>query len=180
MMNLRGNIDIRTINGRNGPFNVGTLTTSLGEFRIKDACIDEFDVGRYAGEFTLERIYPASYFAGPRLIVEIRAKLAEMVLDDVDELPTENDQEPDPADEPDPTPEPASPVAAEPDHGSQPLSDEPSDERLKSLFGELYPLQAQVKLDPTVDRQRFRAQRNALKDLGYRFDFENQVWKEAA
>src|SRR5699024_5120220 len=75
MIQLRGNINIRTIDGRRGPFNVGALVTPLGEFKVKDACLDQFDEGRYSGEFTIERIYPATYFAATRLIIEVRAQL---------------------------------------------------------------------------------------------------------
>lgn len=37
MINIPGQLAIRTINGRNGEFNVGKLSTSIGEFVIKDA-----------------------------------------------------------------------------------------------------------------------------------------------
>lgn len=187
MLNTRGNIQVRTIDGRNGAFNVGTLTTCLGEFRIKDACIEEFDPERYTGEFTIERVYPASYFAGSRLIVEIHAKLASMVLDGVANMPVETDQESDPADEPEPAPAPgAAPepepetLTPEPDSGPEPTELSFLAASLKDLFGEQYSLQQVVKFDPTVDRRRFRAQRDELKKLGYKFNFEHQLWKAQA
>jgi hypothetical protein len=37
-----------------------------------------------------------------------------------------------------------------------------------------------VKLDPTVDRGLFRAQRDALKGHGYRFDASTQMWEMPA
>ncbi|RMN90867.1 hypothetical protein ALQ51_02062 [Pseudomonas cannabina] len=40
MINLLGYLAIRTISGRNGAFNVGRLSTSIGEFFIKDALLD--------------------------------------------------------------------------------------------------------------------------------------------
>ena len=50
----------------------------------------------------------------------------------------------------------------------------------KALFGdELYALltaHEPVKLDPTVDRIQFRAQRDRIKALGYRFDARLQNW----
>lgn len=184
MIQLRGNINIRTIDGRRGPFNVGALVTPLGEFKVKDACLDQFDEGRYSGEFTIERIYPATYFAATRLIIEVRAQLGGMALDEADELevPADFNAEPDPVDE---TPVAATTeAAAEPETSESAKTSEPeSDEaRLQTLFGTLYPLGESVKLDPTVDRQRFRDQRNTLKRLGYRFQFDDQNWiqREAA
>lgn len=41
MINIPGQLAIRTINGRNGEFNVGKLSTSIGEFVIKDALLDQ-------------------------------------------------------------------------------------------------------------------------------------------
>ena len=35
MINIPGQLAIRTINGRNGEFNVGKLSTSIGEFVIR-------------------------------------------------------------------------------------------------------------------------------------------------
>jgi hypothetical protein len=51
-----------------------------------------------------------------------------------------------------------------------------SDEELAQLFGELWPLGKEVKLDPTVDRGRFRQQRDHLKANGYKFRPLDQVW----
>ena len=48
-----------------------------------------------------------------------------------------------------------------------------------ALFGTLWPLGTQVRLDPTVDRKRFREQRNRLKALGYTFDAIEQIWSNA-
>lgn len=52
-----------------------------------------------------------------------------------------------------------------------------------ALFGEelqqQLALQASIKLDPTVDRITFRAQRDRLKQLGYSFDAKSQTWAVA-
>lgn len=48
MINLPGQLTIRTINGRNGDFNVGRLSTSIGEFVIKDALLDQYNEGSTA------------------------------------------------------------------------------------------------------------------------------------
>jgi hypothetical protein len=50
----------------------------------------------------------------------------------------------------------------------------------KALFGaQIHALVAEratVKLDPTVNREQFRAQRDQLKALGYHFDPKDQTW----
>ena len=51
MINIPGQLAIRTISGRNGEFNVGRLSTSIGEFVIKDALLDQYDEGKYRGDF---------------------------------------------------------------------------------------------------------------------------------
>lgn len=50
----------------------------------------------------------------------------------------------------------------------------------KDTFGELYPLGAEVKLDPTVGRTTLRAQCDRLKTLGYKFQAARQIWVIAA
>ena len=51
------------------------------------------------------------------------------------------------------------------------------------LFGdelaELVRQQATVKLDPTIDRTRLRAQRKRLGELGYTFDSIKQSFSQA-
>jgi hypothetical protein len=49
----------------------------------------------------------------------------------------------------------------------------------KDTFGELYPLGAEVKLDPTVGRTKLRAQCDRLKGLGYKFEAARQTWVKA-
>lgn len=84
MINIPGQLAIRTINGRNGEFNVGKLSTSIGEFVIKDALLDQHIEGKYRGDFAITEIRPSYYTTGGRLVVEIRAKLDSMTLDDSD------------------------------------------------------------------------------------------------
>ncbi|MEW8276331.1 MAG: DUF3275 family protein [Candidatus Thiodiazotropha taylori] len=45
-----------------------------------------------------------------------------------------------------------------------------SHDELKQLFGMIWPLGEQVKLDPTVGRPIFRAQKEYLRSVGYKFD----------
>ena len=181
-MNIDGVLTIRTINGSNGPFNVGRLITDLGEFSVKDTLLEQYEEGRYEGNFNITQIFPASYFAGGRFVVEVRATLKSLSLDGVDDLKPEDTAvaaEPDPADD---RPVAAQATSDKPEEQAEAQTDanvssgEESDE---SLFGTLWPLGTQVKLDPTVDRLKFRLQRNRLKDLGYIFDPREQIWSKA-
>ncbi|WP_122576020.1 DUF3275 family protein, partial [Pseudomonas viridiflava] len=90
--------------GRNGEFNVGGLSTSIGEFVIKDALLDQYDEGKYRGDFAITEIRPSYYTNGGRLVVEIRARLDSMSLEDVANLSAEeaerlSNNETDPIDE---------------------------------------------------------------------------------
>jgi hypothetical protein len=183
-MNIDGVLTIRTINGSNGPFNVGRLITDLGEFSVKDTLLEQYEEGRYEGNFNITQIFPSSYFSGGRFVVEVRATLKGLSLDGVDDLKPEDTavaSEPDPADD---QPIPAKAVA--PEKADQPIEAQVEgsvptvEEGDESLFGMLWPLGTQVKLDPTVDRLKFRNQRNRLKDLGYAFDPREQIWSKAA
>lgn len=161
MIKLSGSVQIRSIAGRNGPFNVGRLNTEIGEFAVRRG-IEEFDAGVYSGEFTISRIYPASFVIGGRSIVEIRADVEAIALVDVDTT-VEGDAVALPA-EPEPEPET---ITALPDEDAE-------------LFGELWPLGEKVKLDPTVDRSILRAQAARLKEIGYQFQPVGRLFQKAA
>ena len=48
------------------------------------------------------------------------------------------------------------------------------------LFGGLWPLADNVRLDPTIDRPVLRRQAARLKELGYHFQPLGRVWKQDA
>ncbi len=174
MLKLSGVLTIRTIDGRNGPFNVGRLITELGEFSVKDTLLDQYEEGKYEGDFGISRIYPSYYLAGGRLVVEVRATLETMALAGIDALTAEDVE---PAAEPDPieeTPATKPDLVASSDRTT--VDDDPDSQ----LFGELWPLEGKVKLDPTVDRARFRRQKEQLKKLGYLFQPLGQYWEKPA
>ena len=101
MQKLSGVLTIKSIQGRNGPFNVGTLMTELGDFSVKDAILEPYEEGKYEGDFGVPRIYPSSYFSNGRMVVEVRAKLETISLQSIDHnmgSPCLED-EPDPMDE---------------------------------------------------------------------------------
>jgi hypothetical protein len=173
-------LTIKTINGRNGPFNVGRLLAEEGEFAVKESLLDQYEEGRYEGDFGVSRIYPSYYIAGGRIVVEVRATVETVALAGIEGLAPEDAA---PMEEPDPMEEvpqaqasqgvPAKEQAEVPEATQAPVAEESTDE---ALFGSLWPLGTSVKLDPTVDRKAFRAQRDRLKQLGYRFQAVGQVW----
>lgn len=174
MISIHGALTVRVINGRNGEFRVGKLNSEIGEFTIKSAHIEEFDEGLYEGLFSIAKIYASSYTSGNRITTEVRAELAGLQLDGVDTTPPPAEPaEPDPMDEEKAAkPEPKAKPAARPaTKASAPV--EAAD---AALFGESWPLGDTVKLDPTVGRDTFRRQRDALKALGYQFEPTAQTW----
>jgi hypothetical protein len=201
MITLQGTLTVRTINGRNGPFNVGRLLTEIGEFAVKDPELDQYEEGRYEGTFGINLIYPTSYVAGGRMVMEVRARIGLWSLDDIDDLKPEDQEpivEPDPLEETPPVGatsasddarQPEADTDARTEHTAEPIEVEPqtttadtppeADQSLAALFGELWPLGKEVKLDPTVDRSQFRQQRDHLKAAGYQFRPLDQLWVQA-
>ena len=179
-----GTLVIKEIKGANGKFCVGDLNTPLGEFKVKEPILDQFQEGRYEGEFLIERFYLSSYVWRGKSTTDIRAKVQDIFLDTVDEGKVEETQsEPDPiATEPSAAPtQAASPDAPVPAVTvSEEGSLDPVYQALLELFGvDLAVLvrdNEAVKLDPTVDRALFRSQRDRLKEIGYVFDAKSQVW----
>ncbi len=203
MIAIPGRLTVREITGRKGKFVVGDLVTEVGNFKVKDTILDQFEPGVYSGTFMVLNIYPDSYIWQGRVTTEIRAKVHEIHLDHEDKNPPAAElmpSEPDPAEQaqggneapapatadvnrlPDAVPTPAPTPTPTP----QPEETAPSgpdgcdaDMDLKLFGAELYQAVqngCQVKLDPTIDRTKFRAQRDRLKSLGFAFDASAQTW----
>lgn len=110
-----GQLTLRTIKGRNGPFNVARLATPIGEFVVKDAELEQYPEGKYDGEFVIRYIFPKAYPAGGGMRFEIRANLDGMTLSGLDKLSRDEArkfgaQEIDPLDEDQPQPAVAAPI----------------------------------------------------------------------
>lgn len=198
MITIEGNLAIRTIAGRHGDFNVAKLATSIGDFVIKDALLDQYVEGRYQGQFAISKIKPSYYTTGSgSLIVEIRAFLDSMTLDGMDDLSAEEATSLDnPIQDPIEEDKPVKPAAAPPkappslidddkpfgmsDHEVQKASpvNTPPANLDADLFGTLWPLSNDVRLDATVDRLTQREQVKRLRELGYTMDFKTQLWKK--
>lgn len=198
MITLPGQLAIKTIHGRNGDFNVGRLSTSIGEFVIKNAELDQYDEGKYDGDFVITEIRPSTYNTSGRMVIEIRAHLGGMTLSNIDRLSKDeaqrlSPQEVDPIDEETQAPAAAArppartkarstrdPLVDTTPFGSEPAaassSNTSAEEDDAALFGMLWPLSETVKLDATVDRRVLRQQRDRLDAMGYRFEPLSQDW----
>jgi len=123
-----GQLKLRTIRGRHGPFNVGLLACPLGEFVVKDPEFEQYKEGKYDGEFAIGRIFAKSFVSLGGVRVEIRASLNGMTLSGIDKLGREearnfNVQEVDPIDEDQPATALATPTAASAPSSNDPLID---------------------------------------------------------
>ena len=203
MQVLDGTLVVEAVNGQYGSFNVGILKTSIGEFKIKDAALDQFKAGVFEGRFTLEKIYVESKPWRNGIFTNLMVKIAV----DGYQIAEENDgpaeapsaqAEPDAIDVPVSTEKPTSTEPAISESVKDEQSSIPEAEAAKSenldesdatdpdeeLFGiELYAIFKNrievIELDTTVDRVKFRMQIGRLKDVGYAFDSLNQVWRLA-
>ncbi|HGW5375669.1 TPA: DUF3275 family protein [Pseudomonas aeruginosa] len=137
-----GQLTLRTIHGRNGPFTVGRLVTSIGEFAVKDPELEQYPEGKYDGEFVIRYIFPKSYPVGGGMRFEIRANLDGMTLNGIDKLSRDEarsfaTQDVDPLDE-----ELGTPPAATPAKSSKPSRP-------------AKPAPVQASADPLVDTTPF-------------------------
>lgn len=191
MEKLRGTLVVEEINGRRGPFCVGMLQTSIGDFKVTDKELDQFAPGRYAGEFLIEELRTKTVPWRKGTFTYIQALIAEggFLIDEEDQVHGGDEpvqSEPDPLDVEDTTGQAAAPAApaTEPSRrkpAEHPKPQAPAAGDDQGIFGiELYPLFAQrqspIALDATVDRQLFRQQRERLKEAGYRFISTAQHW----
>ncbi len=192
---VSGTLMIRDIPKRaGGSFKVGKLSTHIGQFEVKDPELDQYDAGTYSGNFCIDKIYPAHYIAGGKIVIELRAVLSCFVLAGFDTETGEVEPlEVDPVDEekaaiaiPEPAPVDSAPEDEAPaTDGMKVMSvEEERAFRLEQMdrdtFGELYPLGAEVKLDPLVGRAKLRSQCDRLKVHGYKFQAARQTWAFAA
>jgi len=196
-----GTLCVETIRGKHGPFNVGKLITDIGVFKVKDKELDQFEPGEYTGKFWVEKVTTASNPWRGGYFTEIVAKIAEggFLIDDEQAPsthPGEAQAEPDPLDaERHDGPPPVTPPLLTPSGESDelgegtasapamptpeplPVADEEADLKLFGLeIYDLFVAGDDISLDPTVDREQFRMQRDRLKASGYRFRAQSQVW----
>jgi hypothetical protein len=181
---LEGKLTIKVTHGRKGDFSVGSLSTSIGEFKVKDAILDQYQEGEYRGAFVVTQVYQSSYAWKGRVISDLCAHVSEIMLVEAEEKPireTESQAEPDPAmlDTKAPLPPDAGDAGADVAQ-AVPRVEVDSDDPDVGLFGDLYDTviaKKPVKLDPAIDRGQFRQQRDRLKALGFKFAAATQTWE---
>lgn len=212
---------VKKIRGARGDFCVADLSCEEGEFKVKDAVLDQFEDGEYTGTVWISQIYLRQYVSWGKGITEICARLHDLQLNEnYERLAPAEHIEPDPLEEeqaplqktaqlpvqqfaqqPQPSPQPSQeafepgtkpdspmdrlkkklsrigkkPVAGAETQKSQNAAGDPSE-----LFGEVWErivAREPVRLDATVDRERFRAQIAAMRDqYGYKLNSNTQVW----
>ncbi|RJX68688.1 DUF3275 family protein [Vibrio sinensis] len=177
MVQITGSLAIKTVTGRYGDFNVATLDCELGKFAIRDAMLDEYNEGTYQGTFGVKRIFSGSYQTEHRVVIETRAELSGIWLNDYQE-----GKVPEESLESDPLAEERQAQAIQRSERQTPA--QPVDD-VSALFGELWPLGAQigdvVKLTPEVGREVMGRQLTYLKRLidgerVWRFEPKAQHW----
>ena len=177
MVTIKGRMAVNVINGRNGPFSVATLYSDIGDYVVRYEGLDEFDPGTYEGEFIVRdtdiRIRPF----GVGKIIEPVAYLEGMNLYEVDEAKKDSIPEAisDPVSEEKRKSKPKPSADNQVDIEGKSAS-EMTPMELKKLFGEAWPLDEQVKLDPTVGRTHLRAQTTYLKSIGFKYNAKEQTW----
>ncbi len=202
MIILEGHVTNKVIQGVNGDFSVGNFTTDIGQFKIRSQFLDQFDEGEYQIRISVNKIGLNSYMSRRNGIIitemELDVENLEMLdgeimpIDaapiepdasvatedrpsDQDQVIENNDRE---AEKPtidaqsgDDTSDQIEPVT-QPGQSSQLVDDAD----LAALFGHLWPLGIEVKLDSTAVRSQFIKQKDYLKENGYQFNGKNQTW----
>lgn len=189
MITTNGSLTVTRREGSRGSFSVGDLTTPVGEFKVKDTILDQFEPGTYRGTFVIAKIFASAFVWRGRVIAEIRASLADVLIEESKEGDRTREtppKDPDPIDEK-PSGAERTPEAPAPNVKAKPTPATPAEGQAAvadadvALFGQelaaLVAARDSVKLDPTVDREAFRRQRDRLKALGYRFDAKSQSWQ---
>ena len=105
MIKVQGTLRVKKIlQSKNGPFAVGTLNTDVGEFKVKDLLLDQFDEGIYQVTAWISQVFLGHYITGGRCISEIRANLHDLQVQSEEQrgagtVGNETIIEPDPLDE---------------------------------------------------------------------------------
>ena len=171
MYKFKGTLVVRKIFGKYGEFAIGSIQTPIGEFSVKQSELDEYEEGTYEGQFVISRIQTVSGgFGTNKLILESRATLDTIHIDEIDEAPVAIVTEADPITE-----------DANIDFEQVEASTKSNtNEDLHNLFNEreiaTIEQGEKVTLDPTNDRGILRQQQNYLKSNGWKFNMQEQAW----
>jgi hypothetical protein len=194
MIILDGTITNKIINGVNGDFSVGTLQTEIGKFKIRSALLDQFEEGEYSVRAAVNKFDLNSYQSKRNgiIITEIEAHVDTLELIYGDIKPVDQVSI-----EPDASLEKESPAtkmfkvdteskkSVKPASGKIVLSNKKAKNQaepqnadkaeLEKLFGHLWPLGNEVKLDTTLPRPMIIKQKSYLSGC-YDFNAKTQIW----
>jgi hypothetical protein len=172
MVMVKGRMAVNIVNGRKGEFRVANLYSEIGDFVLYYDGLDQFEPGTYEGEFGIRLTVVRVRVFGVCKIIEPLAFVDEVKLENADESLREEIMEvfPDPVEE-----EIQYRDKDVPELSAKRVSDL-TQQDVKELFGSLYPLREQIKLNLTVGRQVLRAQTTYLKSIGYKYVAMEQNW----
>jgi len=194
MILLDGTVTNKIINGVNGDFSVGTFQTEIGKFKIRSALLDQFEEGEYNVRAAINKFDLNSYQSKRNgiIITEIEAHVDTLELIDGDIKPVHQVSiEPDASLEKDSAATKTVKADADskkpikPASGKIVLSNKkakshaepqnPNKAEIEQLFGHLWPLGNEVKLDTTLPRPMIIKQTSYLSGC-YDFDAKTQIW----
>ncbi len=205
MIILEGNITNKVITGANGDFSVGNFNTEVGQFKIKSQLLDQFEEGDYQVQVSVVKLSLNTYVVKRSgiTITEIVADIDAINVIDADiKSVTVESIEPDAsvdeikADKARVTTEKKAVVKT--DHQKPkkanksetvlntqktkipvtPGMEGDDEKQLPELFGHLWPLTENVKLDTTLPRTLIIKQKDYLYNQGYTFDLKTQIWSK--
>ena len=184
---VRGTLTIKYRTGRNGKFPVGDLSCDIGEFSVKSKEFEQYSEGTYEGTFLISRIELASYMYRNSLNSYLSAKLDDFSIDNYQTGKVIEPEPvlPDPVDEETADEKPSVQVSNDTEVSSAQIDNEssiPNDPDLELFGAEIYEhvanLSKEVKLDPTVGRTILRSQADRMKQLGYTWEAQRQIWQK--
>ena len=194
MILLDGTITNKIINGVNGDFSVGTFQTEIGKFKIRSALLDQYEEGEYSVRVAVNKFDLNSYQSKRNgiIITEIEAHVDTLELIDGDIKPVHQDSiEPDASLENELSAmktvkaDTDSKKSVKPASGKIVLSNKKVKRKaepeiadkaeLEKLFGHLWPLGNEVKLDTTLPRPMIIKQKSYLSGC-YDFNAKTQIW----
>lgn len=160
------------------------LYCKLGTFMVvgtSEGSISSLDCGIYDGFFEILKIVPVTHPKDTGVTVHLGVKLGQVAITTPIEgtnAPVQTTFNLSNESVSDETPEPDEDDEDEDEDEDDDFDfeDESESESDAALFGELWPLEETVCLDSTLDRETLRNQSQRLRELGYSFDKDEQVF----
>lgn len=164
---LPGTLNVQTIQGRRGSFNVAKLATSIGVFDVKNPVLMKFAPGEYSGNFVIEQIKVKAYEWNGGATSYIDAALDWAELEIFANECGFTREEAEEAQQPEFNPYPENGIII-PEY-AQTIED------VAAMIGRNWEI---VQLGEYVlsDRELLGEARNLLREAGYRFQPQNQSW----